>query len=611
MEMATKKELIEADALGASASETHGSLEDALVGEASGCGSKPETPTRKPKPASARSTPTAPDGLWARERYCVLVRVIKDVLALSERDLRIPTHSWSDRIALDICEARIGCPSGTFKVQLLSDTEFLLRKLPTNGPELSWEEATAIIRLVGGDYFWCGTPATVAPGHRTKKEAKYDLQETFGYRHARAEENILISQHRKNQKKKKSVINCPVTPSRGRGMTRRSDKAAAKKIVGGALPEPEHLCGSTGPPEDFHSARENSDFEDQTEEELEELQESGPEEEEATESDQSEASTAPSSRASFRSRRSNTENRDKKCLKKKLKATNSLRATNARKGIRDGTADKKGRVVLSMFRDSKKEGALEYADWRGEVEEYIKKGYDSNKIKDAMFSSLEGKARRNYQRCDRHGDLTPSEILQKMDGLYNASVDFRELNARLYGLRQGPFETPKDYYDRMVDISTAMEEYHQDRFQPGELSRMEKECFFAGLREQSKYLVSHMKDKKEYDPVDMLKELQSHEEARYPANTSYHPKTDGNDRNSGQGDRNKCIGYTVWAANVEPEEESPQESDPEPPRKTRRTPMMTAITSELSTQRTNWTGAWGYASTVADRDTSGVIARSL
>ena len=87
-----------------------------------------------------------------------------------------------------------------------------------------------------------------------------------------------------------------------------------------------------------------------------------------------------------------------------------------------------------MFRDSKKEGALEYADWRGEVQEYIKKGYDSNKIKDAMFSSLEGKARRNYQRCDRHGDLTPSEILRKMDGSYNASVDFRELNARLCGL---------------------------------------------------------------------------------------------------------------------------------------------------------------------------------
>ena len=189
-----------------------------------------------------------------------------------------------------------------------------------------------------------------------------------------------------------------------------------------------------------------------------------------------------------------------------------------------------------MSWDSKKEGALEYADWRGEVKEYIKKGYDSNKIKDAMFSSLEGKARRNFQHCDKRGDLMPTEILRKMDSLYNASVDFRDLNARMCGLKQGPFETPKDYYDRMVDISIALEEYHKDRFQ---------ECFFAGLREQSKYLISHMKDKKEYNPVDMLKELREHEEARYPANTSYCPKSDGHDQTSGQADRNKRIGFTV------------------------------------------------------------------
>ena len=386
----------------------------------------------------------------------------------------------------------------------------------------------------------------MVPGHRTKKEAKYDLQATFNYRHLKTEERAVISQYWKDKKKKKPVINRPETPGQGRGLTRRADKAAAKKLVGKAQPEPEALCTGTSIQEDYHSAWENSDFEDHTEEELEDLQESKQGEDEAVELDHSEASSVPSSRASFRSQRSNTENRDKQRLRKRLKATNSLRATNARKGIQDDTAGgKKGKVVLSMFRDSKKEGALEYADWRGEVEEYIKKGYDNNKIKDAMFSSLEGKAHRNFQHCDKHGDLTPTEILRKMDSSYNVSVDFRDLNARLWGLKQGPFETPKDYYDRMVDISIALEEYHKDRFQPGELSRMEKECFFAGLRKQLKYLVSHMKDKKEYDPVDMLKELREHEEARYPANTSYRPKSDGHDRNTSQADRNKHVGFMM------------------------------------------------------------------
>ena len=104
-----------------------------------------------------------------------------------------------------------------------------------------------------------------------------------------------------------------------------------------------------------------------------------------------------------------------------------------------------------------------------------------------MLFSLEGKAHWNFRHCDEHGDLSPAEILKPMDMSYNASVDFRDLNAWLCGLKQGAFESPKDYYNRMVDIGVALWEYHQDRFQPGELSRIEKECFFAGLRDQSKY----------------------------------------------------------------------------------------------------------------------------
>ena len=47
-------------------------------------------------------------------------------------------------------------------------------------------------------------------------------------------------------------------------------------------------------------------------------------------------------------------------------------------------------MVLSLFRDSLKEGALTYTDWHREVEEYLQKGYDDNRVKDAMLSSVEG-----------------------------------------------------------------------------------------------------------------------------------------------------------------------------------------------------------------------------
>ena len=485
--------------------------------------------------------------------------MVKDALGLSERDVRLPAHSWNEDIAVDICESRIGCPPGTYKVQLLSDTEFLLRKRPTSSPEMNWQDANAEIRLIHGDFLWCGVPVSLAAGHHSKKEAKYDLDATFAYRHTRAQERTVLNQFQKDIKR--TILNPKEPQPRGRGMTRRANKFFAKKIAGGSGQGQTALHAGAGSPDGYHSAREPSDFDNDTDEELQQVE--SEEEKPMVESDNSDAGSVLG-HASLHSQRSTTENRDQKRTGRRLRATHSTQAMNAKKGIKGRTPDgKKSKVVLSMFLDSQKEGALEYADWRAKVEEYIKKGYEDNKIKDAMVFSLEGKARRNFRHCDEHGDLTPAEILKRMDMSYNASVDFRELNAQLCGLKQGSFEPPKDYYDRMVDIGVTLREYHQDRFQPGELSRIEKECFFAGLRDQSKYLVSHMKDKKEYGPVDMLKELRENDEACYPANTAPPPlKPDGYNRNAGPPDR-KGVGYIACPVNMEPYPEVPPDFPPD------------------------------------------------
>ena len=193
-------------------------------------------------------------------------------------------------------------------------------------------------------------------------------------------------------------------------MTCRADKYFAKRLAGGLVQEQSALHASTGSLGGYHSAREPSDFDNKTEEEL---QDGESEEEPMVESDNSNTSSVRSGHASLRGQRSTTENRDQKRTRGRLRAMDSLLSTNARKGIKGQTPDgKKSKVVLSMFRDSQKEGALEYADWRAEVEEYIKKGYEDSKIKDVMLFSLEGKARRNFRHCDEHGDLTPAEILK-------------------------------------------------------------------------------------------------------------------------------------------------------------------------------------------------------
>ena len=187
------------------------------------------------------------EGIRCQESYCLLVWVIKDHLRLSERDVRVPTHAWDENIAADICESQIGCPPGTYKVQLLSDTEFLLRKRPTSGPEMNWQDANAVIRLIHGEFLWCGIPVSLAAGHRTKKEAKYDLDATFAYRHTRAQERIALSKFRKDSKR--SVITPKEPLPRGRGMTRCADKHFAKKVAGGTGLEQPALHAAARSPE--------------------------------------------------------------------------------------------------------------------------------------------------------------------------------------------------------------------------------------------------------------------------------------------------------------------------------------------------------------------------
>ena len=203
-----------------------------------------------------------------------------------------------------------------------------------------------------------------------------------------------------------------------------------------------------------------------------------------------------------------------------------------------------------------------YADWRGEVEEYIMKGYSSQKIKDDMFTSLEGKAQRNYQVCNEKGDLPPKKILEKMNIIYRT---FRDFNAKLCGLKQGDWEQLKDYYEWMVDISVALKEYHGDWFQLGELTQMKKACFYAGLWENYKYLVSHLKDWGDIDPVFMLKEIWECEELWYPVNTLNPPKgpSDGQAKNTGYHDKknyDRCGygNYQFGATNVQEELEDYQ-----------------------------------------------------
>ena len=76
---------------------------------------------------------TSLDENTRQESCCLYVRVLRDSTAVLEQDRKMPDYCWNAGICKGICEAQTRVLPGTFSVDLLSDTEFLLYKLPKTG----------------------------------------------------------------------------------------------------------------------------------------------------------------------------------------------------------------------------------------------------------------------------------------------------------------------------------------------------------------------------------------------------------------------------------------------------------------------------------------------
>ena len=127
---------------------------------------------------------------------------------------------------------------------------------------------------------------------------------------------------------------------------------------------------------------------------------------------------------------------------------------------------------------------------------------------------------------DENGDLHVTHILDGLDSLYGVSMTFQSLNAALCSLQQRQMESACAYYNRMAQITIILRECHGNRYRPGELARMSKDCFYAGLLPENRPMVVHLKDQPHTTPLDLLKALLEQEEndtlthMRYPPSTS-------------------------------------------------------------------------------------------
>ena len=96
-----------------------------------------------------------------RESYCLYVRVLRDSDAILEQDRKEPEYCWNAGISKDICEAQTGVVPGTFSVDLLSDMEFLVYRLPKTGHGMSDHESAHYADLIAGSYLWTGSLADI------------------------------------------------------------------------------------------------------------------------------------------------------------------------------------------------------------------------------------------------------------------------------------------------------------------------------------------------------------------------------------------------------------------------------------------------------------------
>ena len=97
-------------------------------------------------------SPTSPDETPRRESYCLYIRVLRDSDVVLEQDRKVPDYCWNASISKDICKAQTRVLLGTFSVDLLSNMEFLVYKLPKTGQGMSKAESMLSADLIGGSY---------------------------------------------------------------------------------------------------------------------------------------------------------------------------------------------------------------------------------------------------------------------------------------------------------------------------------------------------------------------------------------------------------------------------------------------------------------------------
>ena len=236
-------------------------------------------------------SPTSPGETPRRESYCLYIRVLWDSDVVLQQDHKVPDYCWNAGISKDICKAQTRVLPGTFSVDLLSDTEFLVYKLPKTGRGMSEVELMLFTDFITGSYLWASVPADVFVTPWTTQQVRRDKAKTWEYQCRITVEQLATAQARlqdldlaarKWRELKENSVGW------GRGMIHQADKYLAQQHgkelpwAPGPGPSLPVFPDRTATLDDYHSAREPSEFEYDSEETDPEEPKDDPEEDDAS-----------------------------------------------------------------------------------------------------------------------------------------------------------------------------------------------------------------------------------------------------------------------------------------------------------------------------------------
>ena len=115
-------------------------------------------------------------------------------------------------------------------------------------------------------------------------------------------------------------------------------------------------------------------------------------------------------------------------------------------------------ATLPLFKNSSKEGATPYIDWRNCVNELVADKLDEARIRSLVMQSLEGPPKDTARLAFKKGKGTLKDILKALDKLYGRSASYVHLQSEMCNIQQLYRESAQDYFERLVRLQVAIQD---------------------------------------------------------------------------------------------------------------------------------------------------------